>query len=44
MKYKFQRLDNFRSTSAVIYSYNALVATRYTLFDIGDMLRSSFIS
>ena len=28
----------------MIYSYNALVATRYTLFDIGDMLRSSFIS
>ena len=37
-------LDNFRSNSAMIYSYNALAVKAHILFDIGDILRSFFIS
>ena len=44
MKYKFERLDNFRSTSGMIYLYNALVATTHILFDIGDIFCNSLIS
>ena len=40
----WKKIDNFRSTSRKIYSYNALLAKAHILFDIGDTFRSSFIS